>query len=158
MRTKVSILALALGLAAASFPAHAETAAEHERHHQADAAAAEHERQQHAATPAVSPTPAVASAGDLQSVLEVMYADIERLKQKHAVSTNDVAAVGAGAGIGYLLGGLVTGGFVAPAVSSLATTVGFAQPTGVAMGTTIATMGTFAATYAGGVAGDALID
>lgn len=132
MRTGFSILAVALGLAAA-LPARAETAA----------------------APA---TPAAATASDLQSVLEVMYADIEKLKQKTVVTTSDIAAVGAGAGLGYLLGGLVTGGFVAPAVSSLATTVGFAPPTGAAMGSTIATMGTFAATYAGGLAGDALID
>lgn len=134
MRTGVSVAALFLGLVS-TVPAHAESVA-----------------------PPAPAVPEAAAASDLQSVLEVMYADIEKLKQKHAVSTNDIAAVGAGAGLGYLLGGLVTGGFVAPAVSSLATTVGFAQPTGVAMGTTIATMGTFAATYAGGVAGDALID
>jgi hypothetical protein len=108
--------------------------------------------------PVATPAPAAAVASDLQSVLEVMYTDIEKLKQNRSVTTSNIAAVGTGAGLGYLVGGLVTGGIVAPAVSTLATTVGFAQPTAAAMGTTIATMGTFAATYAGGVVGDALIE
>jgi len=138
MRIKTVALGLAFGLAATMSA-------------QADAPVA-------AALPAPVATPATVAASDLQSVLEVMYADLERLKQHRSVTTGNIAAVGAGAGLGYLLGGLVTGGFVGPAVSSLATTVGFAQPTAAAMGSTIGTMGTFAATYAGGVVGDALVE
>jgi len=140
MRIKTVALGLAFGLAATMSA-------------QADAPVA-------AALPApvATPAPATVAASDLQSVLEVMYADLERLKQHRSVTTGNIAAVGAGAGLGYLLGGLVTGGFVGPAVSSLATTVGFAQPTAAAMGSTIGTMGTFAATYAGGVVGDALVE
>lgn len=141
MRTGTLTFALIVGLAT-TLPAFA----------QSDVAAP--------AAPALQPPPApvVAAASDLQSVLEVMYADLEKLKQGRAVTTSDIAAVGAGAGLGYLLGGLVTGGFIAPAVSSLVTTAGFAEPTGLAFGSTVATMGTFASAYAGGVAGDALIE
>ena len=113
-------------------------------------------------------TPAVASGGeitssttqidDVQRMLAVMYADLERMKARESSGLGRIITVGSGAGAGYLVGGIVAGAVVAPVVAGAVTTVGFTQGVSVGAASAVETMGAFSGAYGGALAADDLID
>ena len=117
--------------------------------------------------PAVE-TPAVAASGeitssttqidDVQRMLAVMYADLERMKARESSGLGRIMTVGSGAGAGYLVGGLIAGAVAAPVVAGAVTTVGFTPTVAAGAASAIETMGAFSGAYGGALAADDLLD
>jgi hypothetical protein len=118
--------------------------------------------------PAAVETPAVAASGeitssttqidDVQRMLAVMYADLERMKARESSGLGRIMTVGSGAGAGYLVGGLIAGAVAAPVVAGAVTTVGFTPTVAAGAASAIETMGAFSGAYGGALAADDLLD
>jgi hypothetical protein len=95
---------------------------------------------------------------DVQRMLAVMYADLERMKARESSGLGRIITVGSGAGAGYLVGGIVAGAVVAPVIAGAVTTVGFTPAVSAGAASAIETMGAFSGAYGGALAADDLID
>ena len=97
-------------------------------------------------------------AAQVQRMLVTMYADLERLKARNDTGHGRIVAVGTGAGLGYMLGGLA-GAAVAPVTAGVVTTVGVAEVAVPFTTGLVETIGAFSGAYAGALgAEDLLID
>lgn len=120
--------------------------------------------------PAPAATPAAALPGgeitgsttsqidDVQRMLAVMYADLERMKARESTGVGRIITVGSGAGAGYLVGGLIASAVVAPVVAGAVTTVGFTPAVSAGAASAVETMGAFSGAYGGAIAADDLLD
>jgi hypothetical protein len=112
-------------------------------------------------TAAIAAPAAPATAGqldDVQRMLAVMYADIERLKAHENATFSRVLTVGSGAGAGYLVGGLIAGALAAPVAAGVVTTVGMGEMVSAGAAGAVETMGAFSGAYGGALAADGLLD
>jgi len=109
-----------------------------------------------AAAPAAGVASAVSDAAEktAQEIAEVetmsnpVYTDANRNLSPEA---SEILAISAGAGLGFLASGLIMNAWIAPAASSLATTLGLsADGVGIVTGSVTA-IGIISGTYAGGV-------
>src|SRR5215207_326787 len=101
-----------------------------------------------AAKPALAaPAATAGQMDDVQRILAVMYADVERLKAREGAGFGRVLTVGSGAGAGYLLGGLAAATLAAPVAAGVVTTVGMGEVVSAGAAGAVETMGAFSGAY-----------
>lgn len=91
------------------------------------------------------------TAEEIQGFKQILDKRVEDLNHSTSPEMKEILAVGVGAGMGFLVSGLIMASTISPLVWYVTTEIGLSEPAAAILTSSVTTVGVVSGTYAGGV-------